>query len=150
MDHTASASFDVTNWDATPYDEPSDGPRLTRVAVSKAFTGGLDGESVGEGLFCGMNAPTDGAGYVVSERFSGRLGGRSGTFVLHHVGVAPPDGPARSFGNVGPGRRGPASWRGSRARSSSERTTRSPSATPSPRTQRTPPRQADRQSATDP
>ena len=103
MDHTASASFGVTNWDATPFDEPSDGPHLTRVAVLKAFTGDLDGESVGEGLFCGMNAPADGAGYVVSERVSGRLGGRSGTFVLQHVGVAPPDGPARSFGNVVPG-----------------------------------------------
>lgn len=103
MDHTAEASFDVTNWDATAYDEPADGPHLSRVAVSKAFKGGLEGESVGEGLFCGMNAPADGAGYAVSERFSGRLGGRSGTFVLQHIGVAPPEGPARSYGNVVPG-----------------------------------------------
>ena len=105
MDHTATASFDVTNRDATPYDETATGPHLTRVAVSKAFTGDLDGESVGEGLSCGTNAPADGAGYVVSERFSGHLGGRSGTFIRQHVGVAPHDAPARSYGNVvlGPG-----------------------------------------------
>ena len=103
MDSRADASFDVTNWDATAYDEPSDGPHLSRVAVSKAFTGDLDGESVGHGLFCGMNAPADGAGYVVSERFTGRLGGRSGTFVLQHVGVAAPGAPPRSHGNVVPG-----------------------------------------------
>jgi hypothetical protein len=103
MDHRAAASFDVTSWKASPYEEPADGPHLSRVAVGKVFQGDLEGESVGEGLFCGMNAPADGAGYVVSERFSGRLGGRSGSFVLQHVGVAPPDAPARSYGTVVPG-----------------------------------------------
>jgi hypothetical protein len=103
MQHSANASFDVTNWNATPYDEPTDGPHLSRVAVSKAFKGDLKGTSTGEGLFCGMNAPASGAGYVVSERFSGRLGDRSGSFVLQHVGVAEPGAPAQSYGNIVPG-----------------------------------------------
>lgn len=103
LDRQAEATFEVTRWDPATYDEPTDGPCLARIAVSKAFNGKLSGESVGEGLFCGMNAPANGAGYAVSERFAGRLGGRPGTFVLQHLGVAPPDAPARSFGVVVPG-----------------------------------------------
>lgn len=103
MTHTATATFDVTAWDPAPYDEPASGPALSRVTICKAFHGGLDGESVGEGLFCGTNAPEAGAGYVVSERVTGRLDGRSGTFVLQHGGVAAPEAAPRSFGHVVPG-----------------------------------------------
>jgi hypothetical protein len=103
MPTRATASFDVTGWVPTPYDEPPEGPHLARVAVRKAFRGDLEGESTGEGLFCGTNAPAAGAGYVVSERFTGRLGARTGTFVLQHVGVAAPGEAARSFGHVVPG-----------------------------------------------
>jgi hypothetical protein len=70
MGPTASASFDVTDWDA-PLSRTVPRPHLTRVAVSKT--------RVGEGLFCGVNAPADGAGYVVSERSSGCLDGPDGT-----------------------------------------------------------------------
>lgn len=103
MRHTASARFDVTGWDPDPYDRPAAGPALTRIAIRKVFQGDLDGESVGEGLFCGVDAPEAGAGYVVSERVTGRLGGRSGTFVLQHGGVVAPEAAPRSFGHVVPG-----------------------------------------------
>lgn len=99
----ATASFDVTGWDGAAYDEPAEGPHLSRVAVRKAFTGDLEGESAGEGLFCGMNDPAAGAGYLVSERFTGRLGERRGTFVLQHVGIAAPGAAPRSSGHVVPG-----------------------------------------------
>lgn len=97
------AAFDVTNWDPTSYDEPAEGPHLSRITIRKAFRGDLEGESAGEGLFCGMNDPEAGAGFVVSERFVGRLGGRSGTFVLQHGGVVGGGEGPRSFGNVVPG-----------------------------------------------
>jgi hypothetical protein len=103
MSTRATASFDVTGWDPTPYDEPAEGPHLTRVAIRKAFRGDLEGESVGEGLFCGMNDPAAGAGYVVTERFTGRLGERAGTFVLQHGGLAAPGEAPHSFGHVVPG-----------------------------------------------
>ena len=100
---TATARFDVTAWEPTPYDRPASGPALTRIAIRKAFEGDLSGESVGEGLFCGVDAPEAGAGYVVSERVTGRLGGRAGTFVLQHGGVMAPEAAPRSFGHVVPG-----------------------------------------------
>jgi hypothetical protein len=99
----ATAHFDVTRWDATVTDTPDEGPALSRVAIHKAFQGDLTGESVGEGLFCGMERPADGAGYVVSERFAGRLGDRQGTFVIQHGGLAGPAMEPQSFGSVVPG-----------------------------------------------
>lgn len=99
----AKCTFDVTEWKPSPGDAPEEGPALTRVAIRKKFQGELDGESVGEGLFCGLSDPEAGAGYVVSERVTGALAGRSGTFVLQHGGVMGPGMAPRSFGNVVPG-----------------------------------------------
>ena len=99
----ANSTFDVTGWDAAPYDRPEEGPILTRVAIRKKFQGDLDGESTGEGLFCGLNDPEAGAGYVVSEKVTGTLAGRTGTFVLQHGGIMGPGMTPHSFGNVVPG-----------------------------------------------
>ncbi len=99
----ARCTFDVTGWEPSPGDDPEEGPALARVAIRKKFQGELAGESAGEGLFCGMNDPEAGAGYVVSERVTGVLAGRSGTFVLQHGGIMGPDMPPHSFGNVVPG-----------------------------------------------
>ena len=99
----ATARFDVTSWEPTVYDQPEDGPALTRVTLTKTFEGDLTGESVGEGLFCGLQTPAEGAGYMVSERVTGRLGGRAGTFVMQHGGLAAPEAEPQSFGSIVPG-----------------------------------------------
>ena len=99
----ANSTFDVTGWDAAPYDHPEEGPELTRVTIRKKFQGDLDGESTGEGLFCGLSDPEAGAGYVVSEKVTGTLAGRTGTFVLQHGGIMGPGMAPHSFGNVVPG-----------------------------------------------
>lgn len=99
----ATATFDVTGWVPADGDTPDVGPHLTRIAIRKSFRGALEGESAGEGLFCGMNAPEAGAGYVVSERVTGRLDGRSGTFVLQHGSLMGPDVLPHTFGHVVPG-----------------------------------------------
>ena len=103
MSMTATATFDVTGWDPAGSDSPEAGPALSRIAIRKAFRGGFEGEGRGEGLFCGMDAPDVGAGYVVSERLVGRLDGRAGTFVIQHGGLMGPGVPPRTFGNVVPG-----------------------------------------------
>ena len=72
------AAFEITGWDQAPYDEPADGPPLTRATVRKTYTGGLEGESVAELLTCGELA------YTANERVTGTLDGRAGTFVLQH------------------------------------------------------------------
>lgn len=101
---TATSPFEITGWDPASSDEPEAGPELSRILIRKSFSGGgLDGESDGEGLFCGMSDPEAGAGYVVSERITGTLDGQSGTFVIQHGGLMGPDQPPRTFGNIVPG-----------------------------------------------
>ena len=93
----ATVAFAITGWDQQPYDESGEGPALSRATVRKRFSGELDAESVAEVLICGE------AGYVASERVTGRLAGRAGTFVLQHGAAAHPDGSPFQFGNVVPG-----------------------------------------------
>ena len=99
-----TAEFEVTGWKPVSSEQPEVGPGLSRVEITKSFgNSGLVGASKGEGLFCGMGDPEKGAGYVVSERFTGELDGRSGTFVLQHGGLMGPGMAPHSFGNIVPG-----------------------------------------------
>lgn len=76
MSVTAQASFEITRWDATPYDEDAGGPALNQVAVGKTFTGDLVGTSSAR-LLTSTKEGREGAGYVASERVVGRLGGKA-------------------------------------------------------------------------
>jgi Protein of unknown function (DUF3224) len=82
---TANARFAIRSWDEKPYSEGPDQPKLTKASVEKTYTGDLDGEAHVEYL---MMYRSDGtASFVGLERFAGRLGGRSGSFVLQRTGV---------------------------------------------------------------
>ncbi len=98
-----TATFQITGWDPVSSDAPDAGPELSRVVIRKVFRGDLEGESSGEGLFCGMNAPEDGAGYVAIERIQGRLEGRLGSFVIQHGGLMGLGLAPQTFGHVVPG-----------------------------------------------
>ena len=96
--------FDVTGWEASPYDADVPGPRLSRVTVRKTYRGALSGDSVGELLMCiaDENDLTAGAGYVISERVIGLLDGRAGSFVMQHWGVSG-NGAQTTAGHIVPG-----------------------------------------------
>jgi len=80
MNKQVTIPFQVTGWDATPYDETPGSPTLSRVDVKKIFDGELKGESAARLL---MRASEDGsAGYTVMERVEGCLCGRAGSFVM--------------------------------------------------------------------
>lgn len=97
---TANARFAIQNWDEKPYSEGQDLPRLTRARVTKTFTGDVEGEGQVEYL---MMYRSDGsATFVGLERIVGRIGGRSGTFVLQRTGVFE-SGQARESYSVVPG-----------------------------------------------
>jgi hypothetical protein len=98
---TITAEFEITSWDQTPYDEGAEGAELGRATVRKAFTGPLTGTSVAELLLCGSGE--HGRGYVASEKVTGTLDGRTGTFVLQHGAVQGPGDDGRTFGHVVPG-----------------------------------------------
>jgi hypothetical protein len=85
MKQRATAVFAIKGWDEKPYSEAAGLPKLTRASVTKTFRGDLEGESQLEYL---MMYRADGtASYVGLERVVGRLGRRSGSFVLQRTGV---------------------------------------------------------------
>lgn len=94
-----TAEFEVTGWNETPYDEPAEGPKLTRAVVRKRFHGALEGDSVTELLTA--QGP-DGRGYVASERYTGTIDGRRGTVVFQHGGLETGGVPV-TFGSIVPG-----------------------------------------------
>jgi hypothetical protein len=82
---TANARFAIKSWDEKPYSEGQDQPRLTRASVTKTYTGDIDAEGYVEYL---MMYRSDGsATFVGLERVVGRMGSKTGTFVLQRNGV---------------------------------------------------------------
>ena len=99
------SSFEITGWDPVPDADEGEGPFLSEARVSKRYQGDLDGEGRVRLLMCRASAdgPLENAGYIASEQVSGTLGGREGTFVLHHWGIAEAGAPPRTDGHVVPG-----------------------------------------------
>jgi hypothetical protein len=85
MKNTASARFAIKNWDEKPYSEGQNQPKLTRATVTKSFTGDIEADSQVEYLMMYRGDGT--AVFVGLERITGRIGGRSGSFVLQRSGV---------------------------------------------------------------
>jgi hypothetical protein len=81
----ASAVITVHKYDPSAYDEPADGPALTRIHVQESFSGDIQGDGVVEFLQAGR---VDGsASFVGIERVTGKLAGREGTFLLQDAGT---------------------------------------------------------------
>ncbi|WP_242909532.1 DUF3224 domain-containing protein [Actinomadura terrae] len=84
-ERTVEAKFEIVEFDETVYEEPADGPKLTRVTIRKRYEGVIEGTGVTHVLTAQGAA---GGGYVASERIEGTLDGRRGTFVIQHHGLA--------------------------------------------------------------
>jgi hypothetical protein len=100
MKSSVNARFAIKSWDEKPYSEGQDQPRLTRASVMKTFTGDLEGEGQVEYLM--MYRADGSASFVGLERIVGRLGGRTGSFVLRRIGVFE-NGQAKESYSVVPG-----------------------------------------------
>lgn len=59
---------------------------LGRMSIDKVFSGDLQGTSKGE-MLVGGTAVKGSAGYVAIERVNGTLHGRTGSFMLQHLGT---------------------------------------------------------------
>ena len=82
---TANARFAIKSWDEKPYSEGQDRPRLTRASVTKTYTGEIEGEGQVEYLM--MHRSDGSATFVGLEQVVGRMGGKTGTFVLERTGI---------------------------------------------------------------
>jgi hypothetical protein len=84
MSTHAQGKFEVQSWEENAYVELEGGAKLTRASVGQAFTGDFDGEGSVEWLMCYREDKT--ADFVGLQRFVGRLGSRSGSFVMKTQG----------------------------------------------------------------
>jgi Protein of unknown function (DUF3224) len=94
----ASAPFTNDRYDEEPYGEAGGG-ELSRVHISRRFSGDLEGSSTAEILIAKAEG---GGGYVGHDRISGTLGGKSGSFVFQHGGILSPEGVSNT-GTIVPG-----------------------------------------------
>jgi hypothetical protein len=81
----SKGTFDIKSWDEKPISEGNGLPKITRAIVSKTFAGEIEGTSTLEYLM--MYRKDGSANFVGMERIVGRVGGKSGSFVLQHTGV---------------------------------------------------------------
>jgi hypothetical protein len=97
MSTQISGAAAIETWDERTYREIDDGRKLTQATIRLQYTGDLEGESTSETLMC--YAADDAATYMGFEHFTGRIGKRSGSFVIRETGTY--DGTrARSEGEI--------------------------------------------------
>ena len=81
----ANAVITVHKYEPAPYEEPTEGPVLTRIHVEEGFSGDMSGDGAVEFL---QAARADGsASFVGIERVTGTVGGRAGSFLLQDAGT---------------------------------------------------------------
>lgn len=85
MKNVANARFAIKSWDEKPYSEGQDLPKMTRAAVTKTFTGDIEGE--GHVEYVMMYRSDGSAAFVGLERVVGRVAGKAGSFVLQRIGT---------------------------------------------------------------
>ena len=85
MKARATGGFASESWDELPYGEIEGAPRTSRVSAIESFRGDIEGRGTQE-LLVFYDGETSGS-YIGMERIDGRLGGRSGSFVLRHSGT---------------------------------------------------------------
>ena len=84
MRKPTQSTFEIVSWNEQPYDEAPNTRKLARARVVKRFAGDLVGEGTLDYLF--LYREDGSATFVGLERVTGTLLGRSGTFVLQHLG----------------------------------------------------------------
>jgi hypothetical protein len=81
----AEAKIAVQTYDPELYDESPGAPALVRIHVEEQFSGDIEGAGVAN--FLQVSLAEDSASFVGLERVTGRIGERSGTFVLQDEGT---------------------------------------------------------------
>ena len=80
----AKGPFDVKIVPQPP-DAGVQDPTVSRMSLDKQYHGDL--EATGQGQMLAAGSPNSSGVYVAIEHVTGTLGGRKGSFVLHHRGI---------------------------------------------------------------
>jgi hypothetical protein len=81
----ADAVITVHKYEPSAYDEPAEGPVLTRIHVEESFSGDITGDGVVE--FLQAARANGSASFVGIERVTGAVAGRNGSFLLQDAGT---------------------------------------------------------------
>jgi hypothetical protein len=81
----ATGKINVKTYEPATYDQLAAGPALMRIHVVEDFSGDIEGEGLAE--FLQTTRGEAEASFVGVERVTGRIGGKSGTFVLQDQGT---------------------------------------------------------------
>jgi hypothetical protein len=80
-----TGTFKTLGWEETPYDEAVDMPKLVHAEVCEELEGGIEGEASISYLIAYRDDKV--ASFVGLVRVVGRIGERSGSFVMQDVGT---------------------------------------------------------------
>jgi Protein of unknown function (DUF3224) len=81
---TLKATFQIDNWDENEILEADGGSKVTRALVTRSFDGDVDGEGSVEWLMAYDDSGK--ATFLGLERVEATIDGKTGSFVLQHVG----------------------------------------------------------------
>jgi hypothetical protein len=84
MSRHIEATFEIANWDETPFEDGNEATKLTEALVSTRYEGDIKGTSTTKWLL--SYAPDKSALYVGIEHIAGTVGGMKGSLVLLHDG----------------------------------------------------------------
>ena len=87
--HCATASVTVLKYDSSGRDAAAEKPILTAIRIEEAFAGDILALGVAEALQA--THPDGSAGFVGVQRVVGTVAGRTGEFLLRHVGAVEDD-----------------------------------------------------------
>jgi hypothetical protein len=85
MSSQPNVAFSLKAWDEKPYNELPGELKMTRSSVAYTYSGDIEGESTLDYLM--VYRLDESGSFVGLERIIGRVGGRSGSFVLQHTGT---------------------------------------------------------------
>jgi hypothetical protein len=88
MKTTGKATLATKTWDEKPYTEIDGERKLTRTQATFTYEGDLEGEGAVEYLMA--YCPNGLGNFVGLERIIGRIGTRTGGFVVQHTGTFDP------------------------------------------------------------
>lgn len=97
MSTQIEATFDISGWKETPFDDGVGVAKLTEAFVTKQYSGGIDGVSTTKWLMA--YAPDKSATYVGIERIQGTIGGSAAAwcyFTMETSGAGWPPRPCAS------------------------------------------------------
>ena len=81
-----TGTFEVKLNPQNTYAKGQEGINLGRMTIDKSYSGDLEAQSKGE-MLSAMTTVKGSAAYVAIEQVTGRLQGKTGSFVLQHFGT---------------------------------------------------------------